>query len=117
MDLRSDEWMRGIEFLTATGHLCSDWRQEFILLSDVLGMSMLVDALNHRRPPGATENTVLGPFHVDNVPEYSNGASICLNGKGEPLVVRGRVVDQAGQPIPGARIDVWSTNDDGFYDV
>lgn len=115
--LTSEEWMTGIEFLTKTGQMCSDWRQEFILLSDVLGVSMLVDALNHDRPEGSTENTVLGPFYVAGAPHYENGANICLDGKGEPLVVRGRVTDNAGNPIVGASVDVWSTNDDGFYDV
>ena len=115
--LTSDEWMAGIRFLTETGQMCSDWRQEFILLSDVLGVSMLVDAINHQRPEGATENTVLGPFHVAGAPHYPNGANICLDGKGEPLVVRGRVVDASGAPIAGATLDVWATNEDGFYDV
>lgn len=115
--LTSDEWMAGIRFLTETGHMCSDWRQEFILLSDVLGVSMLVDAINHQRPEGATENTVLGPFYVANPPHHANGANICLDGKGEPLLVRGRVVDTLGQPVAGATVDVWATNDDGFYDV
>lgn len=115
--LTSEEWMAGIEFLTATGQMCSDWRQEFILLSDVLGVSMLVDALNHDRPEGSTENTVLGPFYVPGAPHYENGANICLDGKGEPLLVRGRITDNAGNPVAGATVDVWSTNDDGFYDV
>lgn len=115
--LTSEEWMEGIQFLTKTGQLCSDWRQEFILLSDVLGVSMLVDALNHDRPAGSTENTVLGPFYVSGAPQLQNGANICLDGKGEPLVVRGRVTDNAGKPVAGATVDVWATNDDGFYDV
>ena len=115
--LTPDEWMAGIKFLTETGHMCTEWRQEFILLSDVLGVSMLVDAINHQRPQGATENTVLGPFHIENAPRYPNGANICLDGKGEPLVVRGRVVDIDGKPVAGASLDVWATNDDGFYDV
>jgi catechol 1,2-dioxygenase len=97
--------------------MCTDWRQEFILLSDVLGVSMLVDALNHDRPEGSTENTVLGPFYVAGVPHYENGANICLDGKGEPLVVRGRVTGIDGKPVEGAIVDVWSTSDDGFYDV
>lgn len=115
--LTTEEWMTGIEFLTKTGQMCTDWRQEFILLSDVLGVSMLVDALNHDRPEGSTENTVLGPFYVPNAPRYENGANICLDGKGEPLLVRGRVLDNDGAVIEGATLDVWSTNDDGFYDV
>ena len=115
--LTTEEWEKGIDFLTKTGQLCTDWRQEFILLSDVLGVSMLVDAINHERPDGSTENTVLGPFYVTGAPHYENGANICLDGKGEPLVVKGRVTDTHGEPIAGAVLDVWSTNNDGFYDV
>lgn len=81
-----DEWLRAIEFLTRTGQMCTDWRQEYILLSDVLGATMLVDAINHRRPKGATPNTILGPFYVADAPRYENGANICLDGKGEPTL-------------------------------
>lgn len=112
-----EEWLAAIQFLTGVGQKCTDWRQEFILLSDVLGVSMLVDAINHRRPSGATENTILGPFHVSDAPRYPDGTDICLDGKGEPMVVRGRVVDTDGNPVEGALVDVWQTNDDGFYDV
>lgn len=112
-----DEWMKAIMFLTDTGHKCDDWRQEFILLSDVLGVSMLVDAINSRRPAGASENTVLGPFHIGGTPEYPMGTNICLDGKGEDMVVRGRVLDVEGNPLEGVKIDVWQANDEGFYDV
>lgn len=112
-----DEWLRAIEFLTRTGQMCTDWRQEYILLSDVLGATMLVDAINHRRPKGATPNTILGPFYVADAPRYENGANICLDGKGEPTLVSGRVLDTQGNPIAGATLDIWQTNDDGFYDV
>jgi protocatechuate 3,4-dioxygenase beta subunit len=112
-----EEWLTAIKFLTDVGHMCTEWRQEYILLSDVLGVSMLVDSINHRRPSGATENTILGPFYVPEAPRYDPGMNICLDGKGEPLMVRGRVVDTGGNPIPGALVDVWQTNDDGFYDV
>lgn len=112
-----DEWFQAIQFLTATGQMCDDKRQEWILASDTLGVSMLVDAINHRRPEGATENTVLGPFHVDGAPEKELGDNICLDGKGKPCVVAGRVTDESGTPIAGAKVDVWQTNDDGFYDV
>ena len=112
-----DEWLQAIQFLTATGHKCDDWRQEFILLSDVLGVSMLVDAINNRKPSGASESTVLGPFHVDGAPELAMGADICLDQKGEPMLVRGRILDTEGQPIAAAKIDVWQANDEGFYDV
>lgn len=111
------EWMRVIDFLTATGHITNDWRQEWILLSDILGVSMLVDAIDNRKPRGATETTVLGPFHVSNAPRYENGQNICLDGKGEKLLVTGRVVDTEGRPIAGAVLDVWQANDEGFYDV
>ncbi|MFN4271834.1 MAG: intradiol ring-cleavage dioxygenase [Aliihoeflea sp.] len=117
VELTQAEWATAIDFLTRTGQMCDDNRQEFILLSDVLGFSMLVDAINHRRPSGATENTVLGPFHVANAPEYEMGTNICLDGKGETCLFEGRVVDLDGKPIEGARIDVWSDNAEGFYDV
>jgi hydroxyquinol 1,2-dioxygenase len=111
------EWFQAIMFLTETGHTCTDWRQEFILLSDVLGVSMLVDAINNRKPSGASESTVLGPFHVPDAPELPMGADICLDAKGDPMRVRGRILDTEGNPIAGARIDVWQANDEGFYDV
>jgi len=111
------EWFQAIQFLTATGHKCDDWRQEFILLSDVMGVSMLVDAVNSRRPQGASENTVLGPFHIGDVPEYAMGTNICLDAKGEDMVARGRVLDVNGNPLSGVKIDVWQANDEGFYDV
>lgn len=111
------EWMQAIQFLTDTGHKSDDWRQEFILLSDVLGVSMLVDAINSRRPDGASENTVLGPFHVTDAPEYPMGTNICLDAKGEDMVVRGRILDVEGNPLEGVKIDVWQANDEGFYDV
>jgi protocatechuate 3,4-dioxygenase beta subunit len=112
-----DEWMYGIEFLTKTGHLSTEWRQEFILLSDTLGISMLVETINNRKTTGETESTVLGPFHVSNAPRYPNGANICLDGKGVPLLVSGTVRNVKGKIIAGATLDVWQTNDDGFYDV
>jgi alcohol dehydrogenase class IV/protocatechuate 3,4-dioxygenase beta subunit len=111
------EWMQAIQFLTRTGYACRDWRQEFILLSDVLGVSMLVDAINNRKPSGASDSTVLGPFHVAGVPELEMGADICLDGKGQAMLVRGRILDVSSRPIGGARIDVWQANDEGFYDV
>lgn len=112
-----EEWFNAIQFLTAVGHTCDDWRQEFILLSDVLGVSMLVDAVNNRKPSGASESTVLGPFHVADAPELPMGSDICLDQKGEPMLVRGRILDTDGQPIDAAKIDVWQANDEGFYDV
>jgi len=115
--LTQQEWELAIGFLTRTGQLCSAERQEFILLSDALGFSMLVDAINNRRPPGATENTVFGPFHVDGAPERTMGDCISLDGKGERCRFDGQVLDLRGRPVAGARIDVWSDNADGFYDV
>jgi len=113
----NDEWMTAIEYLTKTGQICNEWRQEWILFSDVLGVSMLVDAINNRKPSGATETTVLGPFHVADAPHQANGANICLDGKGEPLLVTGRVTDTQGRPVAGALLDVWQANEEGFYDV
>ncbi|OLL28568.1 6-chlorohydroxyquinol-1,2-dioxygenase [Burkholderia sp. SRS-W-2-2016] len=117
VQLTQQEWEFAIEFLTQTGQLCGNERQEFILLSDTLGASMLVDAINHRRPAGATENTVLGPFHVADAPQRQMGERITLDGKGESCMFEGRVVDLQGKPVAGARLDVWSDNPDGFYDV
>lgn len=117
VELTQGEWDIAIDFLTRTGQICSAERQEFILLSDVLGFSMLVDAINNRRPPGATENTVFGPFHVADAPIREMGANICLDGKGESCAFEGRVIDLHGEPIEGACVDVWSDNADGFYDV
>ena len=112
-----DEWFKAIMFLTETGQMCDEWRQEFILLSDVLGVSMLVDAINHRKPSGASESTVLGPFHVADAPIRHMGDNICLDQKGEDMVVSGRILDTEGNPIDEALIDVWQANDEGFYDV
>lgn len=117
VELTQDEWRVAIDFLTRTGQMCDGNRQEFILLSDVLGVSMLVDAINHRRPSGATENTVLGPFHVSGAPELPMGSNISLDGKGESCLFKGHVKDIQGNPIEGARIDVWCDNAEGFYDV
>lgn len=117
VSLTEKEWEYAISFLTRTGQMCSATRQEFILLSDSLGVSMLVDAINHRKPPGATESTVFGPFHVDGAPEREMGAVISLDGKGEICLFQGRVTDLDGAPIENALIDVWSDNADGFYDV
>lgn len=115
--LTQEEWEYGIDFLTKTGQICTGERQEFILLSDTLGLSMLVDAINNRRPAGATENTVLGPFYVAGGPVREMDYCISLDGKGETCLYEGKVRDIHGNPIENARIEVWSDNDEGFYDV
>ncbi len=117
VDLTFDEWNFAIDFLTRTGQMCDDKRQEFILLSDTLGVSMLVDAINHRMPEGATQTTVLGPFYVVDPPELPNGSDIAHGADGEPLLVEGIVTTASGVPIAGACVDVWHSDDDGFYDV
>lgn len=111
-----DEWMEGIAFLTRTGQMCSATRQEFILLSDVLGVSMMVDTINHQFPPEATETTVFGPFYVPP-PSFSSGADIRGALQGAPLFISGVVRDGAGAPVADATIDIWHSDADGFYDV
>ena len=115
--LTEDEWFQGIDFLTRTGHISDDKRQEFVLLSDVLGLSMLVIGLNHGRPPGATESTVFGPFFLEGSTRYPNGGDIANGASGEPCFVSGRVLSLDGQPIPDARIEIWEADDAGFYDT
>lgn len=117
VEIRFEEWSFAIDFLTRTGHMCDDKRQEFILLSDTLGVSMLVDAINHRIPAGATETTVLGPFYVQSPPEFANGADLAEGGTGETLLVEGTVSSASGQRLAGAIVDVWHSDQDGFYDV
>jgi len=111
------EWEFGIDFLTRTGHMCDDKRQEFILLSDALGVSMLVDAINHPVPEGATETTVLGPFFVKAAPEKQNGDNISGTMEGDPMIVTGSVATVDGKPLAGAVVDVWHSDNDGYYDV
>ena len=115
-DLTFAEWEYAIDFLTRTGHKCTDIRQEFILLSDVLGISMLVDAVNHRDRDGATETTVLGPFYVGEHKVTPDGTDISATLPGERLYVQARVTDLDGKPVAGAPVDVWHADDDGFYD-
>lgn len=117
VELTPEEWHACIEFLTTTGKQCDENRQEFIMLSDTLGVSMLVDAINHRKPAGATETTVLGPFHVEGAPRFPNGADISSGAPGEPTFVAGRVLSVAGSAIAGPELDVWQTDGEGFYDV
>ena len=116
VELTEEEWWQAIQFLTQVGQKCDDRRQEFVLLSDTLGASMLVDAINHRAGEGATESTVLGPFYRPSAPELPYGASISQDGRGEPAVLMGRVRSTGGAPIPGATLDVWETNERGLYE-
>lgn len=111
------EWEQAIGFLTRIGQMCDGKRQEFILLSDTLGVSMLVDAINHRMPEGATPTTVLGPFYVQNAPEFPLGAEVAQAMKGERLHVSGQVTSVGGGPLAGATVDIWHSDEDGFYDV
>jgi protocatechuate 3,4-dioxygenase beta subunit len=113
--LTPSEWLAAVEFLTATGHRCDAERQEFILLSDVLGLSSLVDLVNAAQ--GATESTVLGPFYVPGAPVRAMGEHIGRPQDGSPTLVRGRVSDLTGQPLPGATLDVWQSSGNGLYDT
>jgi hydroxyquinol 1,2-dioxygenase len=115
--LTEAEWLQGIEFLTATGHMSDAKRQEFILLSDTLGLSMLTVAQNHSLVAGATEATVFGPFHVETAPQFANGADIAADAPGEPLFVDCTIRGSDGAPVTGAAVDVWQADQEGFYDV
>lgn len=117
VDLTEAEWFDGIQFLTDTGHMCTDIRQEFILLSDTLGVSMVVDLLNHRKPEGATESTVFGPFHREGAPELPAGANMAPHDRtGMPTMVSGRVLGLDRRPIANALLDVWQADTTGLYD-
>jgi catechol 1,2-dioxygenase len=116
VELTQEEWAQGIQFLTRTGHMCDDKRQEFILLSDITGVTMLVDAINHRLSDGATESTIFGPFYREGAQELPMGATISKDGRGEPVVVMGRVLSTEGRPIPNALLDVWETDENGLYE-
>ena len=117
VELSEEEWFEAIKFLSATGHKCDDKRQEFILLSDVLGVSMLVDAINHRGSAGTTETTVLGPFFVHGAPEIRNGDDMAAGWKGDPTYVSGRVLSTESAPLAGALLELWQSNSEGCYDV
>jgi hydroxyquinol 1,2-dioxygenase len=115
--LTRDEWDHGIKFLTAVGQLCDDTRQEFVLLSDVLGVSMLIEVMHDDVGSSATESTVLGPFHMTASPPRALGDNIDLVGNGTPCLVTGRVVGAGGTPLAAATLDVWQADASGFYDV
>src|SRR5438132_13377639 len=117
VEVTEAEWFQAIEILTEAGRMCSDKRQEFILFSDTLGVSMVVDLLDHRKPEGATESTVFGPFHRLGAPEMAPGGNIAHRDKtGTPTLVSGRVLDLDGKPIAGAVLDVWQAQSSGLYD-
>jgi hydroxyquinol 1,2-dioxygenase len=111
------EWFTTIDWLTRTGKMCTEKRQEFILASDVLGVSMLVDAINHRVPTGATPTTVEGPFHVAEAPERASGENMTHGAPGEPLFITGVVRGLEGKPLAGAVLDVWQTDGEGLYEA
>lgn len=115
--LTEEEWLAGIQFLTATGQKCDDKRQEFILLSDTLGLSMLTVAMNNDKPSGCTEATVFGPFHVEGAPHYEHGADVANGAVGQACIVRGRVLGLKGEVVPGAVVEVWQADAEGNYDV
>jgi hydroxyquinol 1,2-dioxygenase len=117
VQLSEEEWAAGIDFLTRTGQKCSDKRQEFILLSDVLGLSMTTIGINHRKPSGATESTVFGPFFVEGSPAFQNGDDIANGAPGQPCYVEGVVRSVSGEPLPGAHMEIWQADEDGLYDV
>lgn len=115
--LTEEEWNYAIDFLTRVGHITDDKRQEFVLLSDTLGASMQTIAVNNEAYEDATEATVFGPFFVDDAPEIPHGGDMSFGAKGQPAWVEGTVTDTAGNPVAGARIEVWECDEDGFYDV
>jgi len=120
VELTEEEWMAGIRFLTATGQISDDQRQEFILLSDTLGASILVDAINHRKSAGSTDSTVFGPFWVSGSPHLENGARIARGPEaalGATTVVHGVVKGKGGLPLSGSSVDVWQASPEGLYDV
>ena len=119
VQLTEEEWFEGIKFLTEVGQKCDSKRQEFILLSDVLGLSMMVVALNHKGGADATEPTVLGPFFAHGAKEYGYGADLRDGAtiKGDDVWVSGRVLSVDGKPIPGATLDIWQAKADGIYDL
>jgi hydroxyquinol 1,2-dioxygenase len=117
VQLTEQEWFTAIQFLTATGKACTNKRQEFILLSDTLGVSILVITLNHRSQQGSLEATVLGPYYWEGAPERSLGSNLAEDVVGEPAFYSGRVLDVDGKPIGNALLDIWSGDGEGNYDM
>lgn len=117
VEVTEAEWNSAIEILTATGHITDDRRQEFVLWSDALGISMVVDAVANQLPPGATESTVLGPFHADGAPLREYGDTIAEKEDGPLTWVNGRVLNMAGEPLAGAVLDIWQNGSDRLYAV
>ncbi len=117
VNLTEEEWLTGIEFLTAAGQMCDARRQEFILLSDTLGASTLKDLINNRKPTGMTEWSILGPFYRGGADEVPLGASIANDTPGEPVVISGRVSAPDGVPLANALLDVWQSDSEGHYDL
>jgi hydroxyquinol 1,2-dioxygenase len=115
--LTEDEWMAAIQWLTSTGQISDEKRMEFILASDVLGLSMLVVQMNHRFDPEATPATVLGPFHIEGSPELEYAADMSQGLPGVPLFVSGTVRSLDGSPVPGAVLDVWQADEEGAYEA
>lgn len=115
--LTEAEWLKGVEFLTQTGHITNAQRQEFILLSDVLGLSMLTVVMNNDKPDACTQATVLGPFHVEDAPHYKLGDDVANGAKGQPCQVQGSVKGVQGEAVAHARIEVWQSDEKGLYDV
>ena len=112
-----EEWRAAIAFLTATGHISDERRQEFVLLSDVLGASMQMITINNEAAGNATEATVLGPFFVDGAPHVELGGDVAFGADGEPCWVEGTVRDTDGHPVAGARLEIWEADAEGLYDV
>ena len=116
--LSTEEWSHAIDFLTSVGQICSPVRQEFILLSDILGLSLLVDSISHPKPEGATEGSVLGPFHTHDPPVVEQGATLSHDEQGEPCLVKASIhALNTGEAISDVKIDVWETDSTGHYDV
>ncbi|KAH8601219.1 Intradiol ring-cleavage dioxygenase [Bisporella sp. PMI_857] len=115
--LSAKEWMAALNFLVRVGQISSDVRHEFILLSDILGLSLLVDAIDHPKPPNTTEGTVLGPFHTHEAETISNGQGMSSDPKGDPCIVICTIRSSSGSPISGVKVDIWETDSTGHYDV